>query len=76
MLYYCLPLLMVISYGCDTTASEDLPAGTTEVTHTHEGARNTPTLWAVKISPLLESRCGRTSLSSIWSIRLFEQRFP
>jgi RND family efflux transporter MFP subunit len=37
MLYYCLPLLMVISYGCDTTASEDLPAGTTEVTHTHEG---------------------------------------
>lgn len=28
---------MVISYGCNTVESGDLPAGTTEVTHTHEG---------------------------------------
>jgi RND family efflux transporter MFP subunit len=37
ILSYCLAPLLVLSYGCDTTASGDLPAGTTEVTHTHEG---------------------------------------
>ena len=37
ILCYCLAPLLVMSYGCDTTASGDLPAGTTEVTHTHEG---------------------------------------
>jgi RND family efflux transporter MFP subunit len=85
ILYYCLSLLLVISYGCNTVESVDLPAGTTEVTHTHEGgeehthlvgSEDQPTLgvtvWTDKFELFMEHPPSRAEIPVNFAIHLTE----
>lgn len=85
ILCYLLAPLLVVSYGCNTAASGDLPPGTTEVTHAHEGGEehthlvgsdDQPTLgttvWTDKFELLMEHPPLRAEIPSNLAIHLTE----
>jgi hypothetical protein len=85
ILFYCLAPLLVVNYGCDTTASGDLPAGTTEVTHTHEGgeehthlvgSEDQPalgvTVWTDEFELFMEHPPLRAEIPAVLAIHLTE----